>query len=197
MSLQNIPNMSTRIEEYAAWLITEAGTRKEMKKRLGNELVHLCTEIDEEEEKVFLIECEKCELPLIVHHNLDGSSCAFMNFFEAATETAIDTILHSVTNLNGALLATQQGKENFSAAFMEEIEKLPEYEQVKPLLEELKIWTCVCKKVCANERGLKVHKRKCDVAKNALTREPSTASSTSENSMIIQLMNQMKEDRRI
>ena len=131
MSLQNIPNMSTRIEEYAAWLILEAGTRKEMKKRLGNELVHLCTEIDEEEEKAFLIECEKCELPLIVHHNLDGSSCAFMNFFEAATETAMDTIMHSVTNLNGALLATQQGKENFSAAFMEEIEKLPEYEQVK------------------------------------------------------------------
>ena len=100
------------------------------------------------------------------------------------------------------LIATQEGKENFSLAIMEEIEKLPEYKQTKTLLEELKTRTCICKKICTNERGLKVHKRKCDVAKNALTRESSTSSSTSENSMMMQMMNantqmirQMQEDR--
>ena len=149
MTQESIPTLTASHEEYAGWLVSETGIRKEIKKRLGKESVHLYTEIDEEEKKVFLKECEKCELPLIVHHEIDGSSCSFMNYFETEVEVSGTNI---VTHLNGVLLATQEGKENFSLAIMEEIEKLPEFEQAKTLLEELKIRTCICKKVCVIER---------------------------------------------
>ena len=152
--------------------------------------MHLIAEIDEEEEKVFLKECENCELPKITHSELNCTSCAIIECGTNLENERINDILKTLTT-------TPDGKESLNVAIMEEIEKMPEFEQTKTLLEELKTRTCICKKICVNERGLSVHKRKCNIAKTGLTREPSTASSSNENTMMLQMMNQMKEDRRV
>ena len=187
MNPENIPTMAASHEEFAAWYISIETIKEQVKKRLGKEHVNIYAEVDEDDGKVFLKECEKCDLPTITHQ-LPDIGCTIIN-------NGAEALLIQTGELLKELIKNEEGKENFSAAIMEEIEKLPEFEQVKTLLEELKIRTCVCTKVCVNERGLKTHKRKCDAAKNAITREPSTTSSTNENTMMIQLMNQMREDR--
>ena len=177
-------------EQFARWLLLQKTVYETVKIRLGKDLVHLTAEIDEEEGKVFLKECEHCELPKITHSELDCTSCAIIECNQTTQEgERVNAILRTLTT-------TPEGKENLNVAIMEEIETMPEFEQTKTLLEELKTRTCICKKICLNERGLKVHKRKCEVAKTALTRELSSASSTNENNMMVQLMSQMREDRK-
>ena len=188
MTEENVPTMAASHEEFAAWLISIETIKEEIKTRLGEEHVNKYAEIEEGDEKVFLKECEKCDLPKITHQSLN-TGCTMLN-------RGAETLTVQTGDLLKELNKNQEGKEKLSIALMEEIEKLPEFEQAKTLLEELKTRTCICKKVCVNERGLQVHKRKCDVSKNAITREPSTASSTNENNMMMQLINQMKEDRK-
>ena len=186
MTLETNPNH----EQFAKWLLLQKTVHEIAKTRLGKDCVHLIAEIDEEEEKVFLKECEHCELPKITHSELDCTSCAIIECNQTTQEgERVNAILRTLTT-------TPEGKENLNVAIMEEIETMPEFEQTKTLLEELKTRTCICKKICLNERGLKVHKRKCEVAKTALTRELSSASSTNENNMMVQLMSQMREDRK-
>ena len=196
MSQRNIPEISEAAshEDFAGWLLSNEGIKEEIKKRLGKEYVNSYAEIEEGEEKVFLKECDKCELPQISHS--ERLTCLLIHIGIETTGTEIDATIDALQDVFKELTKDPEGKERISLALLEEIEKLPEFGQAKALLEELKTRTCICKKVCLNERGLQVHKRKCDVSKNALTREPSTASSTNENNMMLQLINQMKEDRK-
>ena len=196
MTEENIPTMAASHEEFAAWLISLEPIKEEMKRRLGKEYVNTYAEIEEGDEKVYLKECEKCDMPKITHQSLN-IGCTMLN-------KEAETLTIQTGDLLKQLIKNQEVKEKVSIALMEEIEKLPEFEQAKTLLEELKTRTCICKKVCVNERGLQVHKRKCQVSKNAITRESSTASTNNENTMMLQLMRQMndqqeqmKEDRRI
>ena len=141
--------------EFARWLLLQKTVHDIVKTRLGKECVQLIAEIDEEENKVFLKECENCELPKITHLDLNGTSCAFIDCGQTIQEKEkINEALRTLTT-------TQEGKEDLNIAIMEEIEEMSEFEQTKTLLEELKTRTCICKKVCVNERGLQVHKRKC------------------------------------
>ena len=186
----NEPQVGDSAGQFSRWLfLVNADFTKIIGERLGEESVSSYAEIEEGDEKVFLKECEKCDLPTITHSSLDRPTCLFMNNGLEAIKANIDELLKDLTK-------TQEGKENLSVALMEEIEKLPEFEQAKTLLEELKTRTCICKKVCVNERGLQVHKRKCEVSKTAITRELSNASSNNENTMMVQLMSQMREDRK-
>ena len=203
MSQRSIPEISaaTSHEDFVAWLLSNEGIKEEIKKRLGKEYVNSYAEIEEGEEKVFLKECDKCELPQISHS--ERLTCLLIHIGIETTGTEIDATIDALQDVFKELTKDPEGKERISLALLEEIEKLPEFGQAKALLEELKTRTCICKKVCLNERGLQVHKRKCDVSKNAITREPSNASSTSENSMMMQMMNantqmmrQMQEDRK-
>ena len=66
-------------EEFARWLLLQKTVREIVKTRLGKECVQLIAEIDDEEDKVFLKECEKCELPKITHLDLDGTSCTIID----------------------------------------------------------------------------------------------------------------------
>ena len=56
----SVEDVGATQEAFAGWLLSEPGTRNEIKKRLGQEFVHLCAEIEEEEGKLFLKECDKC-----------------------------------------------------------------------------------------------------------------------------------------
>ena len=160
MTQENIPTMAASHEEFAAWLISIETIKEEIKTRLGEEHVNKYAEIEEGDEKVFLKECEKCDMPIITHQS-PNVGCNMINY-------GAEEVLSNTTNLLKELRKDQEGKENLSIALMEEIEKLPEFEQAKTLLEELKLRTCICKKICASERGLQVHKRKCEVSKNAI-----------------------------
>ena len=173
MTEENVPTMAASHEEFAAWLISLETINKEIKTRLGEEHVSIYAEIEEGDDKVFLKECEKCDMPKITHQSLN-IGCTMLN-------RGAETLTVQTGDLLKELKKNQEGKEKLSIALMEEIEKLPEFEQAKTLLEELKTRTCICKKVCVNERGLQVHQRKCDVSKNAITRESSTSSSTNES----------------
>ena len=57
-------------EEFARWLLQQKTVHEIVKLRLGKDCVQLIAEIDEKEDKVFLKECDKCELPKITHFNL-------------------------------------------------------------------------------------------------------------------------------
>ena len=161
MTQENIPTMAASHEEYAAWLLSIDTIKEEMKRRLGKEHVDKYAEIEEGDEKVFLKECEECELPKITH---EKGSCRLITHGAEALIISTEDVLKE-------LKKKPDGREKLSIALMEEIEKLPEFEQAKTLLEKLKTRTCICKKVCISERGLQVHKRKCEVSKNAITRE--------------------------
>ena len=184
MTLENNPSYG----QFARWFLNQPEVIGEVKLWFGKEFVNLVAEIDEDEKRVYLKDCEKCDLPKIIHKDLNSPTCIILK----CTQTNDDN--KKINDILKTLTSTQENKEGLNVALFEEIEKMPEFEQTKTLLEELKTRTCICKKVCLNERGLQVHKRKCDVSKNALTREPSTASSTNENNMMLQLINQMKED---
>ena len=196
MSQRNIPEISAAAshEDFAGWLLSNEGIKEEIKKRLGKEYVNSYAEIEEGEEKVFLKECDKCELPQISHS--DRSTCLLIHIGIETTGTEIDATIDALQDVFKELTKDPEGKERISLALLEEIEKLPEFGRAKTVLEELKTRTCICKKVCVNERGLQVHKRKCEVSKTAITRELSNASSNNENTMMVQLMSQMREDRK-
>ena len=59
MTLEN----NATAEQLARWLLQQTTIREIAKLRLGKDCVHLIAEIDEEEDKVFMKECESCEIP--------------------------------------------------------------------------------------------------------------------------------------
>ena len=132
------PSMAATHEEFAAWLLSNQSIRDEITTRLGNKTVNIYAEIgiEEGEEKVFLKECETCELPKITHSSVERPTCLFIN-------SGIEAILNTVNDLFNQLIRTPEDKENLSVALMEVIEKLPEFGQAKTLLEELKTRTCI------------------------------------------------------
>ena len=72
--------------QFARWLLLQKTVYEIVKTRLGKECVQLIAEIDEEEEKVFLKECEQCELPKITHFELNGTSCAIIDCGQTTQE---------------------------------------------------------------------------------------------------------------
>ena len=126
MTQESIPTMAASHEEFAAWLISLEGIKEEIKTRLGEAHVNIYAEIEEGDEKVFLKECEKCDLPKITHQSLN-TGCTMLN-------RGAETLTIQTGDLLKELNKNQEGKEKLSIALMEEIEKLPEFEQAKTLL---------------------------------------------------------------
>ena len=62
MTQENIPTMAASHEEFAAWIISLEKINEQIKIRLGKENVNKYAEIEEGDEKVFLKECEKCDM---------------------------------------------------------------------------------------------------------------------------------------
>ena len=94
MSQENnilIPSVAATCEEFAAWFISNEAIKGVIQTRLGKESVNEYAEIEieEGEEKVFLQECDKCDLPKIVHSSLERPTCLFINF---GLERQIDAI---------------------------------------------------------------------------------------------------------
>ena len=143
MTLENNPSH----EQFARWFLIQPEVTREIKLWFGKEFVNLVAEIDEDEKRVYLKDCEKCELPKITHSELNCTSCALIECGTNQNNERINDILKTLTT-------TPDGKESLNVAIMEEIETMPEFEQTKTLLEELKTRTCICKKICVNERGL-------------------------------------------
>ena len=55
MTEEIVPTMAASHEEYAAWLISIELIKDEIKRRLGKENVNTYAEIEEGDEKIFLI----------------------------------------------------------------------------------------------------------------------------------------------
>ena len=144
MTLENNPSH----EQFARWFLIQPEVNGEIKLWLGKEFVHLIAEIDEDEKRVYLKDCEKCDLPKIIHKDLNSPTCSILN----CSQTNEDN--KKISDILKTLTSTPENKERLNVALFEEIEKMPEYEQAKTLLEELKTRTCVCQKICVNERGL-------------------------------------------
>ena len=128
MTEEIVPTMAASHEEYAAWLISIELIKEEIKRRLGKENVNTYAEIEEGDEKIFLKECETCDMPKITHQSLDRGTQMITN--------GAENLIFQTTDLLKELKKTQEGKESLSVALMEEIEKLPEFEEAKTNLGE-------------------------------------------------------------
>ena len=126
MTQESIPTMAASHEEFAAWLISIELIKDEIKRRLGKENVNTYAEIEEGGEKIFLKECETCDMPKITHQSLDMGCQLITN--------GAENLVYQTEDLIKELKKTQEGIETLSVALMEEIEKLPEFEQAKTLL---------------------------------------------------------------
>ena len=109
------------------------------------ETLSLYAEIEGEEERIFLKDCDLCDLPYITHESLGTVECLPLGYETAGVQILFESVTEGPDDI-----------EKLSVAFNEEIEKLPEFNQAKTLLEGLKNRTCVCKKICLNERALKI-----------------------------------------
>ena len=97
-------------EEFANWMLLH-GPKEIIQARLGDEeYVQHIAEIDEEDKKVFLKECEHCELPKITHSNIDCTSC---DIIECVLTTQEKERIKDVVK---TLTATQEGKEELNVA---------------------------------------------------------------------------------
>ena len=64
----SIPKVGASADQFARWLfLMNQEFTKTVEERLGEESVSSYAEIEEGDEKVFLKECEECELPKITH----------------------------------------------------------------------------------------------------------------------------------
>ena len=88
MTLETNPNH----EQFARWLLLQNTIHEIVKARLGKECVQHIAEIDEEEDKVFLKECEHCELPKITHNDLNCTSCAIIDCLSQEQGRASDIL---------------------------------------------------------------------------------------------------------
>ena len=102
MTLEN----NATADQFARWLLLRTTVQEIVKERLVKECVQRIAEIDEQEDKVFMTECENCETPKITHVDLSGTSCDVIDCGQT-TQDILKT-----------LIATQEGKENFSLAII-------------------------------------------------------------------------------
>ena len=79
-------------EQFAKWVLLQNTIHEIVKARLGKECVQHIAEIDEEENKVFLKECERCVLPKITHNDLNGTSCAIIDCLSQENGKANDML---------------------------------------------------------------------------------------------------------
>ena len=170
----------------AKWLTREPEIFEILKTRLGQECITKHAEVEDEE--VFLKTCTKCKIPTILHTAVRNS--------EEEDPKCNDLISRLVDNYRIPLQNDEQIEE-FNEIFDIEIRKIQQFKDAKETLDEIATRTCVCKRVLLSTTGLKNHKRACEIAKaQPITTTPSTASSTNENTMMLQLMSQMQEDRK-
>ena len=123
MPQENIPPpaMGASHNEYAEWLTSNPSTRKIIKQRLGKvENLAFYAEIEEEEERAFLKDCDVCDLPQITHDTLGGctAQCSPLGYKTAGVQDLFENITEGPDDI-----------EKLSVALNEEIEKLPEFVQ--------------------------------------------------------------------
>ena len=92
--------------------------------------------------------------------------------------------------------------ENLRELFDTEIRKLSWFAGALEILKEMHTRTCICKRLCQSKQGLLTHKRSCQTAKDRASLPPqisrliAASSDTSENGMIMRLINQMARDNK-
>ena len=92
MTLENNPSH----EQFARWFLIQPEVIGEIKLWFGKEFVNLVAEIDEDEKRVYLKDCEKCELLKIIHTDLNSPTCTILKCTDAS-RTTVQNILDAST----------------------------------------------------------------------------------------------------
>ena len=140
-------------------------------------------------ETVYLKECTKCKIPKILHLNRDKCD-TLIGVLVDNYKIPIEKIVES------------EDLENLRELFDTEIRKLSWFPGALEILKEMHTRTCICKRLCQSKQGLLTHKRSCKTVKDRapipaqITRHITTTSDTSENGMMMRLINQMARDNK-
>ena len=181
------PSDDCSIKQLAEWLTREPLIVDTLKKRLEEDNIRNYAELDGA--YIFLTDCDKCTVPLILHMKKDECE-DLVGVLVGNYKIPMEKIVES------------EDLENLRELFDTEIRKLSWFAGALEILKEMHTRTCICKRLCQSKQGLLTHKRSCQTAKDRASLPPqisrliAASSDTSENGMIMRLINQMARDNK-